>query len=240
MNAPLLSVKHRLDPGGGDGNNENAFTAASPGDILMQGMRRTAIYILFSAAALAGILHAVGAAETKWEKNGVKDGVTLYTTRVEGSDVVQVKAVTVVDAPAEEVWEFLPQVETLVEFLVANEKLGDCGESCAYFYQRLHHPLIKDRHYVLKTQWKTWECNGAKVYKRWWQQTDEKSTRGADAVLVKRVSGQWIVRPTKDGSKTRLQLINHIDMGGLVPVLLLNTGVISNTYKLLKKIRKAL
>lgn len=203
-------------------------------------MKKGMLYALAAVAAAAGIMHAAGTDEIKWEKDGTKDGVTLYTTRVEGSDVVMVKAVTVIDAPAREVWDFLLQVESLVEFLVANEKLGECGENCAYFYQRLHHPLIKDRHYVLKTQWKTWESNGATAYKRWWQQTDERSTRGTGAVLVERVSGQWIVKPTKDGSKTRLQFINHIDMGGLVPTLLLNTGVISNSYKLLKKIRKAL
>jgi hypothetical protein len=203
-------------------------------------MRRNMLFAFIAAAASAALLHAAGAAEHKWDKDGTKNGVTLYTTKVEGSDVVMVKAVTVIDAPAHEVWSFLLQVESLVEFLVDNEKLGECGENCAYFYQRLHHPLIKDRHYVLKTQWKTWESNGVTVYKRWWQQTSDKSPREANAVLVKRVSGQWIVRPTKDGSGTRLQFVNHIDMGGLVPVLLLNTGVISNSYKLLKKIREAL
>ena len=187
---------------------------------------------------------AVTAGKAKWEKDGYKDGVSVYTRTVEGSEIKEIKAVATIGASTEKVWDHLITSKTFVKVMpdvVVSKKLSeDCGENCGYWYQVLKHPPIKDRHYVLKVQWKITENDdGTKSYRRWWKVTKAVKPPSGDHLLVEKVSGAWNLKPKDGGKKTVITYKNHIEMGGKVPISLVNSGAVANGYKFLKNLRKA-
>jgi hypothetical protein len=204
-------------------------------------MKRTRILSLILAGALLlPVLAAAG--EKKWEKDGTKAGVTVYKRVVEGSDVREVKGVAVINTSTDKVWDHLVTSKTFVKTMpdiIKSKKIGDCGENCGYWYQVLNHPPIKKRHYVLKVQWTIKENeDGTKSYRRWWKVTTKvKPPEGGDMLLVKKVSGAWNLVPREGGKKTRITYRNHIEMGGKVPLALVNSGAVSNAYKFLKNLK---
>jgi hypothetical protein len=176
----------------------------------------------------------------KWEKDGSKAGVTVYKRSVEGSKIPQVKAVTTVDASTDEVWEYLSTGLKKSKKVKVAKNLGSCGANCKYVYHRLTHPLIKDRHYVIKMKWSVTGAEGQRTYKRTWKKTNEKKVESKGSMLVEKISGSWHVKPIEGGTKTRLTYVNHMDLGGSVPSGMFSNGFIKQTYKILKRIRKAL
>lgn len=204
---------------------------------------RTTRYLSLAlvAALLAPVIAA--AAETSWEKDGTKDGVTVYKRKVEGSDVREVKGVAVIGAPTDEVWTHLITSSTFVKTMpdiIKSKKLKDCGENCGYWYQVLDHPPIKKRHYVLKVQWTIKENeDGTRSYRRWWKVTTAVKPPVSGLLLVKKVSGAWNLVPKDGGKKTRITYRNHIEMGGKVPLALVNSGAVANAYKFLKNLKSA-
>lgn len=197
--------------------------------------------ILLAIALILPI--AAAAAEKKWVKDGTKGGVTVYKRVVEGSEVREVKGVAVIGAPTDKVWEYLITSKTFVKTMpdiIVSKKLKDCGENCGYWYQVLSHPPVKKRHYVLKVQWTVKENDdGTTSYRRWWKVTTAVKPPQGGMLLVKKVSGAWNLVPRDGGSKTRITYKNHIEMGGKVPIALVNSGAVSNAYKFLKNLKKA-
>jgi carbon monoxide dehydrogenase subunit G len=204
-------------------------------------MRRNRTLVLVVLAALAAGAAAL-AAEGKWEKDGTKDGVTVYTRAVEGSEVKEVKSIATINAPTDRVWDHLITSETFVKSMpdvIKSKKIGDCGETCGYWYQVLRHPPIKDRHYVLKVQWEiTDNDDGTKSYRRWWKVTTAVKPPASGMLLVEKVSGAWNLKPKDGGKKTLITYRNHIEMGGKVPIMLVNSGALANAYKFLQNLKK--
>jgi len=201
--------------------------------------KHTALLLAIGIVVAAG---EVGAAE--WKKDGSKGGVTVYTKEVEGSKILQVKGVATIDAPTTDVWDHLVDRKKFLEAMpdvVESKDIGSCGDDCAYYYQKLHHPPLKDRHYVLKVKWKiTEDEDGNKTYKRSWNATKAKKPPESGPMLLDKCKGYWKLVPKDGGEKTRITYVNHIEMGGKVPVLLVNNGAVSNAYEFLKNLKKAL
>jgi hypothetical protein len=202
---------------------------------------RKIVPVLIVAALLAPL--AVWAGKAKWVKDGYKKGVSVYTRSVEGSEIHEIKAVATINTSTDKVWDHLVTSKTFVATMpdvVKSKKLEDCGENCGYWYQVLKHPPIKTRHYVLKVQWKITENDdGTTSYRRWWKVTKAVKPPSGDYLLVEKVSGAWNLKPKDGGKKTVITYRNHIEMGGKVPVALVNSGAISNGYKFLQNLRKA-
>ena len=121
--------------------------------------------VLVIAALLAPLVVAAG--KGKWEKDGYKNGVSVYTRTVDGSEIHEIKAVATINTSTDKVWDHLVTSKTFVKTMpdiVTSKKLEDCGETCGYWYQVLKHPPIKTRHYVLKVQWKITENDDGDNY----------------------------------------------------------------------------
>ncbi|MBW2261902.1 MAG: hypothetical protein JRG91_08020 [Deltaproteobacteria bacterium] len=185
---------------------------------------------------------AVAAGGNKWEKDGYKGGVSVYTRTVEGSEIKEIKAVATIGTSTDKVWDHLITSKTFVSVMpdvVKSKKLKDCGENCGYWYQVLKHSPLKDRHYVLKVQWKITENeDGTKSYRRWWKVTKAVKPPSGNFLEVEKVSGAWNLKPKDGGKKTVITYKNHIEMGGKVPNSLVNSGAVSNGYKFLKNLKK--
>ncbi len=188
---------------------------------------------LLAGLCLAG--HVSGAGKAKWEKHGCKKGVTVYTKPVEGSLIPRVKAVTRIKATTDAVWEHINDPETREKGFVVFKELGSCGKDCTYIYQRVAHPLMKDRHYVIKMRNKIVEKDGLRTYRRWWKKTDEKDVEQADAILADDISGAWILQPLDGGKSTRLTMLNHMDLGGKISKKMFAMGFVKSHYKILSK-----
>jgi hypothetical protein len=207
-------------------------------------MERTMHRKLHVLLMMAVVLVATSAeAGKKWTKDGTKGGVTVYTREVEGSEIHEIKGVGTISATTDEVWEHLITSKTFVKTMpdiIISKKLKDCGETCGYWYQVLHHPPLKDRHYVLKVQWKITENeDGTRSYRRWWKVTKKVKAPSGKYMLVEKVSGAWNLKPREDGKKTVITYKNHIEMGGKVPIGLVNSGAVTNAYKFIQNLRKA-
>jgi hypothetical protein len=205
-----------------------------------ENMSRNRVLRVVLVAAL--LLPAAAAAGEKWQKDGVKGGVSVYTREVAGSEIKEIKAVAIIDTTTEKVWEHLVTSKTFVATMpdvIKSQKLEDCGENCGYWYQVLKHPPIKDRHYVLKVQWQVNENeDGTRSYRRWWKVTTDVKPPASGMLLVEKVSGAWNLAPVEGGKKTRITYRNHIEMGGSVPTALVNSGAVSNGYKFLQNLKK--
>lgn len=206
-------------------------------------MKTRTILAILALSALA-VPATLAAAKAKWEKHGTKKGVTVYTRDVAGSEVHEIKSVAVIGAPTDKVWDHLVTSKTFVKTMpdvIVSKKIKDCGESCGYWYQVLNHPPIKKRHYVLKVQWQIKENeDGTISYRRWWKVTTAVKPLQGGMLLVKKVSGAWNLVPKDGGQKTRITYRNHIEMGGKVPIALVNSGAVSNAYKFLQNLGAAL
>jgi hypothetical protein len=194
-----------------------------------------AVLLPLGLAIAAGQVRAAG----KWKKHGSKNGVVVFVKEVEGSDVPRVRGKTVVDASTDEVWEGLSKILKKSKGVKKIKVLGTCGEGCRFVYQRLGHPLIKDRHYVLEMRESVSEQDGLRTYRRSWKKTAKKPLPGSSALEVEKVSGSWKLVPVDAGARTRITYINHMDLGGSVPDGLFSKGFVENAYKLLGKLRKS-
>lgn len=178
-------------------------------------------------------------AGTSWTKHGHKSGISVSTAAVEGSSVPRVRAVMTIDAGPDEVWNTITGSKIKMKGLKEKKHLGSCDDDCEYVYFRMGHPLIKDRHYVVKLRSTVTEKDGSTWYRRTWVKTDDMGTVGSGALTVEKISGSWTLKPIDGGKRTRLVYTNHIDLGGNVPASLFSKGFIDNAYKLLTKIRAA-
>ncbi len=192
--------------------------------------------LLVSATAMAG--------GSKWEKDGSKGGVTVYTRVVEGSEVKEVKAVGTIDKPTTDVFDFLIDSKKFLSVMpdvIKSDKIGECGENCGFWFQKLEHPPITDRFYVLKVQWKFTENeDGTTTIKRWWKATTEKAAPDKSGLRVEKLTGSWHFKPIENGTKTRFTYQNHVEMGGKIPLMLVNSAAVSNAYKFLQNLKKKL
>jgi hypothetical protein len=194
-----------------------------------------AVAVLASASALAG---------GGWEKDGTKNGVTVWTREVEGSKIDEIKATAILGSPTVEAYELLVESEQFLSVMpdvVVSKKIGECGECCGYWYQRIEHPPVKDRYYVIKVKWRFTENeDGTTTIKRWWRTTNAVSAPDTSGIEVERMRGSWHFKPTGGGAKTRFTYRNHLEMGGSIPAFMVNSAAVSNAYKFIARLRKKL
>ncbi len=202
-------------------------------------MKNGAHIIGWAACAACLCASAAPGASSKWKKHGTKKGVTVYTRSIDGSDVHEVKGVKSIDAAPADVWDFISDAEKLTSItpeLVEWKSLGSCGKRCTYVYQRAHHPLIKDRHAVVKMRWKVTGKEGASSYRRWFTLTKDRPLPEADAIPFVRLSGGWTLTPGEDPGTTSVVYLSHTDAGGKVPVPFMNKGLLGRAYGILQQL----
>jgi hypothetical protein len=192
--------------------------------------------LIATVIALALVPSAGWAAQ--WEKHGTKNGVTVFTAPVEDSDIRKIKAVTRIEGDTDSVYQRFGKVLAKVKSKgVSAQKLGSCGEDCQYVHQRISHPLIKDRSYVLKFHYTVTETDGLRTYRRVWKMTSDIPVPGPGGVLPDHVSGSWTFVPVDGGESTRLVLVTHMDLGSGVPAGIFNMVSVKKAYKALAQIR---
>ncbi len=206
----------------------------------MTGARaRTGLCVIVVAALLAS---PEAFCDKKWKKEQSCKGIAIWSRDVEGSSYVATKAVATFAATTGEVWDFLSDAKNLKKVspnLAEIRDLGSCGTNCRYVYQRIHHPLIKDRHCVLEVRWEVIEKDGLSTYRRETRATKAKKPPVSGPLLVETMSGTWVLAPAGDGKRTRMTRTSHLDIGGNVPPGIFNAGAVKNTFRFMEKVKRS-
>lgn len=195
-------------------------------------------YVLLYLAIVSFTAASRSKASENWSHHGTKEGITVFVSEMTGSDIPVVKAVTVVDASVEEVWRYITGPRETATGLKQRVVLGSCGSSCEYVYVRFGHPLIDDRHYVVKLEDSIKNQGDGTAYSRHWVKTRDKSTLANNAIEVVEISGRWTLEPIDKGRRTKLTYKNHMDPGGNLSGYIFRSGFIKSAYSILTELRK--
>lgn len=174
-------------------------------------------------------------ADQKWKKHGSQNGISVYTSRLPMSDVPNVRAVTVIDAPTEQVWNYITKT-IKINGLKDRRRVGSCGSGCEYVYVRLGNWMMTDRHYIAKIKSEKTVLNGYTKFVRTWTKASRENLPANNAMNVSSVRGSWTLTPIENGTKTRVIYVNHLDLGGNIPPGLFSKGFVGNAYDILKNI----
>ena len=175
-------------------------------------MRKTVALIFVCFMALPAY------AQGKWEKTNEDSGITIWSRDVGHERVREVKAETVIDLPAERIWEVVRDVEHFPEFMpyvleATIFKIVD--EQNWYQYQRLDPPLVDMRDYVLKVTTEN-KPPEATYYLRW-QADDQLGPKPReDAVRLKLCDGSWTLKALSP-NRTHITYWLYTDPGGSIP-----------------------
>jgi len=192
----------------------------------------TFIIFLFFVVAGTSPLYA---AENLWQLKTTKDGITVYTRKVDGSEILEFKATMTVDAP-------LNKIVSLFE---------DTKELSSWYYQCTHSELIKDEgpqdkiiYIVLHLPWPVTERDS---YFRQTKSIDAKDSSVNYSILalpdylpakngkvrVLMINSHWRFTPLPDG-KTEIYFQQHSNPGGSIPSFLVNALAVDTPLNSLK------
>ena len=195
--------------------------------------------IRFIFAALLLLPETAAAKEFSWQLQRDSEDIQVFTRPVEGSPLLEFKAVTVVDAPLEEAAALYENAGRMTEWFHRCKEARVLEQSpeadVIYFAADLPWPL-SDRDGVYRRV-KAAKADGSVEYRM-------HSERGAyplqkGRVRVTYLDAAWHLIPLPDG-RTRIEYRMHTAAGGFIPAPLVNRFSVSLPFKTLKKFRAAL
>jgi hypothetical protein len=197
-----------------------------------------ALSALLTFALLAGPESGEG-----WVKAAETDGITVFTRDKPGSEVKEVKALGMIDAPPEAVWKVLrdyPKYKERMPYTeVATVVATEDGGKVTYFYSKIAAPFVAKRDYTLKivdeSDWK----EGKGFLKSSWVMAPDKGPAPADGVVRLKINdGFWLLEPKDGGKKTHATYYLFTDPGGSVPKFLVNqanSGAVPDVFRAIRK-----
>ena len=194
-------------------------------------------------AGLFFISSALYGGAGKWELELSEGGVKVWTRSVADSDVRQVKSVVTVKAHPDKMWEGLNTRDKFLKVMpYVIESTDDedaCGENCKHSFQIIDRPPLKQRAYYLKVTWNREESEDGQniiIHHKW---TKVKNKPVPDKYLeVQHVYGRWAFKSSDGGKTTRFTYVSFLDMGGMVPVSMVNSSLKDNASRFAKNVKK--
>jgi hypothetical protein len=185
----------------------------------------------------------ISGAEPAWEKVADTEGIVVYTRGREGTNIREVKATGMIDAPPQSVWAFIRDYPnytknmpyTRESIVLATENEG----KTTFFYSVLDFPFIDSRDFVLKildeSDWK----DGAGFLKSTWKTTTEHTVKERRRLVRIRVNeGYWLLEPKENGAKTWATYYVFTDPGGAIPTFIVNKANSTAVPDLMRAVRK--
>jgi uncharacterized membrane protein len=184
-----------------------------------------------------------GADEVPWKQVARDDGISVLARTPEGSEVSEVKASTLIDAPAADVWRVIRDYANYSKTMPYTEEsrvVSTEGEGKVItFYCLVNAPLVDKRDFAIRildeSDWK----DGKGFMKATWT----AATQGAPAeregvVRVKLNRGYWLLEPREDGKKTFVTYYIYTHPGGSLPAWVADKANKSSVPDLLRAVRK--
>ena len=194
-------------------------------------------------AGLFFISSALYGGAGKWEKELSEEGVKVWTRSVADSDVRQVKSVVTVKAHPDKIWEGLNTRDKFLKvmpFVIESKDDYDaCGDNCKHAYQIIDRSPLKKRAYYLKVQWTREESEDGQsivIHHKWTKVKNKPVPK--KYVEVEHVYGRWAFVSKDGGKTTKFTYVSFLDMGGMVPVSMVNSSLKENAFKFAKNVKK--
>lgn len=156
-----------------------------------------------------------------WKQVAQKDGVIVLTRTHPGSDVAEVRAQGIIDAPPERVLAALTDFEAYTETMpyTAESRVMKREGDAVWLYQVIDAPLSSRRDLCMKIS--VVRAKG-RVGTRWTLANDVAPAPREGIVRVPASEGGWELAPIRGGKATRAIYRIHTDPGGSVPRWVIN------------------
>lgn len=190
-----------------------------------------------STPALADAQRIQPAPGANWQKASSKGAGVVWTRVVPGTAIKEVKLETIIDAPVEQVWSTIKQVEhytTFMPYVDEIEVFESEVKDGDYVYHRVNPPLVSKRDYTLLIVNEEDVKKGH--YYRYWTQKNEfgpEPLKGIVRLVI--CDGSWELTATEDG-KTQATYWLYTDPGGSIPAWLANKANTSGLFDILAAI----
>lgn len=205
-------------------------------------MIRTYLNNISSTLLSIGLIFSSSAAfsENQWEQKYSKDGIDVYTKKIEGAALKAFKAQTIVNAPLQAVVNVLGDTENYSEwFHLCNS------------YEFIEQPNAEGKYVSYYTIGAPWPLKDRDIYVQNTISQDPntltvtlKVTGDADYgpekskyTRVPEVSALWTITPI-DAQKTHIEMIGHGYPGGVIPVWVANMVVTDLPKKTFKNLHR--
>lgn len=200
--------------------------------------------MLLYALPVLMLLSADKPATVPWESAGEDDGITILSRTRPGSDVHEMKAQGIIDAPPIEIWKALRDYDHYTQTMPYTEKSKVVEKSAdgkvLWFYSVINAPLVSRRDYTIKITDETDYKNGKGKMKVSWTAAPDKGPKPQEGVVrVKINDGYWELQPVANGTKTYATYYVYTDPGGSLPTWIVNKAngsAVPDVFNAIKKI----
>lgn len=176
----------------------------------------------------------------KWEHTNTTDGVQVFVRDVPGSDVREVKSISVVPAPPARVFAVVMELDNYVRFMPYVQEariIKRIDDNSFYGYQKLDPPMVSERDYTLR--YTTIKDPANNYYRLSWDEANDKGPAKKDGVVRLEIcKGWWSLEPEQGGQATRATYWLYTDPGGSIPSWIANKANTSSLPDLHSAIRK--
>ena len=185
-----------------------------------------------------------GANEGAWKQVARDDGISVLARTPERGGAAEVKATTVMDAPAEAVWRVVRDYVNYPKVMPYTEEsrvlATQEGGKAMTVYCLINAPLVDKRDFIIRvldeSDWK----GGQGFMKASWKETTEDAPAERDGVVrVTLNQGYWLLEPREGGKKTLVTYHVLTDPGGSLPGWVADKANKSSVPDVLRAVRKA-
>ena len=203
------------------------------------------IKAIFIVAVLSGITLSVNAqkegVEYNWKEKRNKKGISISTSKVEGSKYKAIRGVMIVKGTVKELVALIHDLDECSEWAeMCRESriVTRVSDTSHYIYVRNDVPFpLTDRDIYTHVTW-THNQNTGKVSMLSTASEDEKMMPKKKGIIrIKNALSQWHFTPKLDGT-VLVESFAHIDPAGVSPPWLTNRLIIDSPYKTMKKMRE--
>ncbi|WP_369602850.1 START domain-containing protein [Hahella sp. SMD15-11] len=174
-----------------------------------------------------------------WTLATEQDGIILYTRPQPDSSYKAFKAVTVLDAPLNDVLAVMADPQSCLAWVkgcIHVEGFDERSFNDRYAYSVNDMPWpVKDRDYVIHIVTTAREIPGTVVMHM--TAAPEKRPVSADLVRVTVTQTHYYFTPTEDG-RTRMVWLQHAEPGGVLPAWLVNALIVDIPVESIRALQK--
>lgn len=184
-----------------------------------------------------------GAAEPSWQQVARDDGISVLARTPEGGAVSEVKATTLVDAPAHDVWRVIRDYDNYTKTMPYTEESkvlsSEQDGKVTVFYCLVNAPLVDKRDFIIRIRDESdWKDGKGFLKTAWTAATEGVPPEKQGVVRVKLNTGYWLMEPREEGKKTFVTYYLYTDPGGSLPKWIADKANKTSVPDVLRAVRK--